>query len=475
MGEHDVPELLAPALRDAIVATEPGLAGQYAFSHALIREVLCGELEPMHAAAVHWQVARALEELYGDDERRLIELAHHSYEGAPAGDPDKAFGYALRAAEQARARLAYEQAEQQLRRALELVERVRSRPERAARELEAQLQLGALLMMTMGYADPAVEETCRRAEQLCLQIGDEDRLLPSLWRLGVFYEVRAEFARQEAIGGRLMELANRSGDPNARLSAIMMLAPPAIHRGELKHAADLLKDAIRLADRCDPSGLVEAFGQNHQVTARGFLAWVGSLVDSERGETQLLDEALHRARQVGSPLDEAFALFLDAFCAAIREDAARARRQASAVKALSLEHGFPVFCAMGTMIHGWAIAASADPESGCEALVRGLADFEATGARMLLHFYFALLADAQRRAGRLERALAAVEAGLSHVDASTRFYAAELHRLKGSLLVELRPESGSEAEEARRTAISIASEQNARTLERRANAGLARR
>jgi DNA-binding SARP family transcriptional activator len=466
-------EILEPARRDRIVADEPGSVGRYRFSHALTREVLQAEVGAVRAARLHWLVTEALDDLHGDDEERLVELADHAYQAASAGDLDRAYCYAVRAAEQATGRLAYEQAEQQLRRALEVVAMMETGSDRAGRELDLQLRLGALLMSTEGYAAPEVGAACTRAEELCREIGDERLLLPALWRLGVFHEVRADFPRQEQIAVRLLEVAERTAEPIARLCTLMMLAPPAIHKGAPRRARELLEEAIAIADRLDASSLVESFGHNHQVTSRGFMACALSLLGAEEGGPRsLIDEALRRARQVPNPIDEAFAVFLAALCAVIADNAELAQRRAEELTALSLERGLPMFAATGTIIGGWAAAARGEPEAGAAAVAEGIDAFEATGARMMLNVYLALLADAQRRAGRREQSLATVEAGLSHVDASNRLYEAELQRLKGELLLELHPEATEEAERALRTAATVAREQQAATLQRRAEASL---
>ena len=58
------------------------------------------------------------------------------------------------------------------------------------------------------------------------------------------------------------------------------------------------------------------------------------------------------------------------------------------------------------------------------------------------------------------------------MDASTRFYEAELHRLEGELLLELHPDGTAEAERELRTAVAVAHEQQAATMEQRARASL---
>jgi len=469
---EDALKLLEPALGDRIVSDSPTAPGRYRFSHALIRETIYAEPHAMARAQLHRHVGEALERLRSDDEDYLIELADHFYEAAAAGSVEKAYSYAARAAEQAMGRLAYEQAEQQLRRGLELVRRLSPGPERASRELDLQVRLSGQLMMTMGYGAAEVGEACSRAEELCREVGDERQLLPSLWRLGVFHEVRADYAKQEQIGARLLELGHRAHDPAFRLSGTMMLAPVAINKGRFQEARALLEEAMAIADSLEAAALVDTFGQNQQVTPRGFLAWVLSLLGNEDRARELTEEALSGARRLPNPIDEAFALFFDAFCAVIAGDARSARGRTDELLALCAEHGLVLFSAMGTILRGWTLAEQGETRSGAAMVEEGLVAFEATGARMMLHCFLALLADALQQGGQIGKALIAVEDGLSKVDPTTCFYEAELHRLKGELLAAAEPSRRPRAEAELRTAIAIARAQQARPLELRAESSL---
>jgi predicted ATPase len=284
--------------------------------------------------------------------------------------------------------------------------------------------------------------------------------------------VRADYANQEHIGARLLELGHRADDPAFRLSGLMMLAPAAINKGRFEAARALLEEAMTIADSLETAALVDTFGQNQQVTPRGFLAWVLSLLGDEDRARELTEEALSRARRLPNPLDEAFALFFDAFRAVIAGDARSARGRADELLALCAEHGLALFSAMGTMLRGWALAAQGEPRPGAAIVEEGLVAFEATGARMMLHCFLALLAEALQQGGQIEKALIAVEAGLSKVDPTTCFYEAALHRLKGELLAAADSSGRPEAEAELRTAIAIARAQNATPLQLRAQSSL---
>lgn len=94
-----------------------------------------------------------------------------------------------------------------------------------------------------------------------------------------------------------------------------------------------------------------------------------------------------------------------------------------------------------------------------------LADYEATGSRMLLHCFLSLLADVEMRLDHRSDALTAVIRGLSEC-ASTgeRFWEAELHRQHAELLRSTAP---AEAAAGLDRALAVARAQSAVLFEAR--------
>lgn len=118
---------------------------------------------------------------------------------------------------------------------------------------------------------------------------------------------------------------------------------------------------------------------------------------------------------------------------------------------------------------------------------QGLSAAKAAGAELLQSYGLGVLAHAYGKTGRDEEGLAALAQALDAAhDAGDRFYEAELHRLKGELLLE-RFESGNnsqvaaaetswltEAEACFHQAINVARRQQAKSLESRAVMSLSR-
>jgi tetratricopeptide (TPR) repeat protein len=137
-GEHE--ELVVDAVDEVLHAgllRELPDGDRLAFVHALVRDALTGDLSAVRRAHLHRCVADALaERVDRAPERWLAPLAHHAL-AAASDDPEPALAYALDAARQAVARLAWEDAIDLLARAEALARKANAPAERLAEVLVA--------------------------------------------------------------------------------------------------------------------------------------------------------------------------------------------------------------------------------------------------------------------------------------------------------------------------------------------------
>jgi tetratricopeptide (TPR) repeat protein len=96
---------------------------RYVFAHELIRQTLVESLSLPRRQRLHGRIAAAIERVYATSlDAHVSALAHHLYQAGAASDPEKTSGYLARAAEQARASAAHEDALIHLDHALSLWE-----------------------------------------------------------------------------------------------------------------------------------------------------------------------------------------------------------------------------------------------------------------------------------------------------------------------------------------------------------------
>jgi tetratricopeptide (TPR) repeat protein len=108
----NVVDALGPATGSWV--REVGL-GRFEFSHGMVRDALYTALPPGERAAFHRRVGEAL----ARGETSADTLAHHFLQATPAGDATLAVSYSIQAGNDAHRRLAYEEAVQHFRNALD--------------------------------------------------------------------------------------------------------------------------------------------------------------------------------------------------------------------------------------------------------------------------------------------------------------------------------------------------------------------
>jgi predicted ATPase len=131
--------------------------------------------------------------------------------------------------------------------------------------------------------------------------------------------------------------------------------------------------------------------------------------------------------------------------------------------------------AMGTVLQGWALARQGAGTEGIARLRKGLAAYRATGAEAFSTYYLALLAETHLQGGETEDGLSVVAEALSLVNRNEeRWWEAELHRLKGMLVLQEMAPDERQAEICFQHALGVARRQHAKSWELRAAMSMAR-
>jgi predicted ATPase len=469
--EEDVLAGVETALRAGLVIEQPETVGRYRFVHALVRETLYDELSALRRARLHRRVGEALEHRSGVDP---LELAHHFWQAEPAGAVDKALEYVIRAADHAMDHLAYEQAEEQLRHALELVARLPAGADPSRLELELQTRLWLLLAPLRGYAHPEAGLVAARTRELCRELGEATQLAQPLWRLWAFHTVRAEFQPAEEYARELLEARESGADSLFLVSGHHGLGMVAIHRGQLAQAKYHLEQAVRLPSG-DDSHVTDVFGHYAPAVLHSCLAVALALLGEDAAARQTSQVAAAIAAEVSHPFTSAMTPVFEAWMGVHLRDVPLARRAGKEGGAACEEGQYRMWGAAAKIIGGWARALQGEGAAGVAEASAALAQWEETGARMLRSFFLGLVGEAHRAAGKPHEALAVIDLALAVSQSiGEHFYDAELHRLRGELLAALKPEQTAEAETSLRQAIALAETQAARPSAQRARESLQR-
>jgi predicted ATPase len=210
-------------LRPAGVAEWPDgtVAARYRFTHWLYQHVAYQRLGTARRVQLHQRLGARGEVAYGGRVGEIAaELAVHFERGR---DYRRAMQYLQQAAETVLRRYAYPEAVAHLTKGLELLSTLPESP--AQHELEVQLALGPVLMVTKGIAAPEVETAYTRALALCRHMGETPRLFPALRGLWEFHQMRGAYQTARGLAEQLLSLAQSLQDPPRLLIAHHRLAP----------------------------------------------------------------------------------------------------------------------------------------------------------------------------------------------------------------------------------------------------------
>jgi predicted ATPase len=142
---------------------------------------------------------------------------------------------------------------------------------------------------------------------------------------------------------------------------------------------------------------------------------------------------------------------------------------------LATEQGFTLWSAWGRLVQGWTLALQGQGAQGVATIREGLAAELATGSRSWQAYGLGLLAEAHAHGGDPDEGLAALAEARAVLEATeVRFYAAELHRLQGALLLRQGVPDAAQAEACFQQALDVARRQGARSWELRVAVSLSR-
>ena len=448
---------------------------EYTFKHALTHEVAYGTLLQDRRRALHTRIVETTEQLYGD---RLVEQVERLADHAVRGEVwDKAVMYLREAGTKALSRSANLEAVAYFTRALEVVETLPLSDEREKQELALLLALGPALQSTKGFGAPEIEPVYLRARELCQQIGETSQLFPVLWGLWLLYLQRAELQTARDLATQLFSLAQHLRDTALLLEAHHALWATSFFLGELTLARAHSEHGIDLYD--SPQHRVLAFrygGHDPGVCCRDFGALALWLLGYPDQALKRSHDALALAEELSHPLSLAEALGYAAWLHEFRREREAVQERAEALLALASKHGFPYWLTQGTILRGWALADEGQTaEKGAAQMCQGLLAYRTTGAEVARSHYLVLLAKIYGKVKKAEEGLTVLSEALAWSRKNGGwYYEAELHRLKGELL--LNAERGMQnaefvhrsAEESFSEAIEISRRQQAKSLELRA-------
>jgi predicted ATPase len=408
----------------------------YSFHHVLTREAVYLGLAPEVRRRLHVAMLDTMGRWPADAPERAPEVMARHLAGSDR--TEEAVDAWLRAGRQARGRSANVDAISHLQKGLGLLRALPVGMEREARELQLQVAMAHALVATKGYAAVEVEVALARANELGQALGSLPQLLEVLlggWQLRL---LRSEHDDAARLAEQLLTMSEKSGQPIARALALLSQALPDYYRGHVPDATAALAGAAAITVDCADQLAALDLDQHPGVVAHGFLA-VALLVGGRLDDAvEPAKRALALARGSRHALSLAAGLHLSCLINQQRGDADLVAALAAEELAVAREHVLPFWIAGGLFFSGWAMARQGKLAEAIPRMREGIDLHRGSGALLGLPAYLADLAAAHIAAGDLDQATDALDQGLRQVHThGETSYAAELHRIRGDLLLRL--------------------------------------
>jgi predicted ATPase len=442
----------------------------YRFKHALTQEVAYQSLLTRSRQQYHQRTAQILVEHFPDLTATQPEVVAQHY--TAAGLPAEALPYWQRAGQLALQRSATLDAERHLTTALELLATLPDTPERAQKELDLQVTLGPVLMVTRGQAAPEVQQTYARALALCQQLGDTPQRFATLWGLQRFYRGQGAYVTARELGEQLVQFAERAVDPRDRQEAHDALGMTLFFLGDYAAARAHLEQG---SVRTDPAqrDLVPRQGEAPGVRGLAFVAQTLWCLGFPAQAVQRSREALAQAQALAHPYSLAFAQYYAARLHHRLRDIPAVQALAEALLTLATAEGFAFFVDMATCWQGWVLAVQSHEAAGLAQLRRGMAGVADAGHTQARPLCLTLLVEAAGQVGQVEDGLRLLAEARTVLEANGQGdLLAETYRLHGALLLRQAVPDVAQAETCFRLALAVARRQQAKSWDLRAATSL---
>jgi class 3 adenylate cyclase/tetratricopeptide (TPR) repeat protein len=448
---------------------------EYIFKHALTHDVAYGSVLNERRRMLHGRIGAALESIYADSlEDHIAELAHHY---SRSGNPAKGVEYCLRAVQQSVDRGSYAEAVAQFETGLEQLQKLPEDDRRTELELDLRNAAFSALFSVKGFGSPETVQSSERALELSRRPGiNWQKTWEALSGAVLIQMARPDFREACELATEQVTIAERHGNNVQIAQSLTGLAVANSYAGAfeladrgLDRAWAMLESTPELSASFRQRGLA---GRSANRGVSGGNLWLLGYPDRA---VERIAIATALARESGSKTGLSLVHLLATYIYEYRREPKQMREQAEASLALATELGNVGRIAICGICLGWGDAIEGDLDGGIARMKHNLSEMRAAGSETLNDYFLALIATAQGRQGRFDEAVRTIDEAFPLIErGGQRMYEAEVHRLKGELLLMQDASNAASAGQCFRTAIEISRSQKAKSWELRATTSLAR-
>ena len=359
--------------------------------------------------------------------------------------------------------------------ALAETDKVKVDAEQRRRLTQLHIAYGNALFAARGYGAPETTEAFTRARESPSGDKDAPERLAADWGLWAGSFVRGDLpSMQTHAAAFLSDVEARPDSPEAGV-AHRAAGLTCWFAGEYVEARGHLERALALFQPGRDDDLAFRFGLDPGVAAMASSAvalWPLGEIDRA---ISLVHGAQERSASITHIGTQAYAKMYAAMFHLMRDDHERAAENALELARLALQSDLTLSRAFGVFLQGWATSQSGALADGIRDMRRGVEDLHQQNVRHFDGLLKIALAEAETRAGDPDHAVVILDEALATSNRlGYRAFEAELHRVRGEILLKRDPANPAPAEEAFLTAIAVAKQQGTRSFELRAALALAK-
>jgi predicted ATPase len=304
-------------------------------------------------------------------------------------------------------------------------------------EVALRMTLSVSLMAIKGFASPEVEAVHAEGKKLFQRGDPSPQLFNVRYLLGLFYIIGGKIRSALEISKELLQLAEGLKDPMLAMEAHRAMGSSQLEMGRCTEAVEHFDRVSQLytANRHRPHTLT--IGHDCKVLCEccaGRALWALGFPDAG---LERMQGGVALARELSHPQSVVAAAHCAADLYGLRGEPLLAQERARETLRLAEEYGLELWVAFGKIDLGWADAKLGNIPQGIEEMQQGVAAYEATGGQLWLPYFLGLLADTLAQEGRIEEGATVIAKALSMAELNNDAFAlAELHRIKGELIVK---------------------------------------
>jgi predicted ATPase/class 3 adenylate cyclase len=447
-------------------------AGSYVFKHALVQDAAYETLLKSKRQQLHGRIAKALEDKFPEVALSQPEIVAHHY--TEAGCHEVAVAWWSKAGDLAIKRSADTEAVRHFNRAIELLQSKPQSRERDTCELELRIKLSGPLIATRGYVTTELADNYSNAWRLCEKLEEKRSIFPVMYGQWVIPYVRGDMAAALVNSKRFLQQAEQQNDTGLLMMGHRIYGSSLVWRGDTREGSEHLRQALSLYNADEHDKLAYIFSQHprtaalaHLCLALQHLGFIDQAMDAGW-------QAISDAKRLGHFNSIAYSLCFVSLLIMLRRDVPTLKTTAGELLQLAKQYDASYWALWAKPMLGWIAAQEGNIETGIRQMHESAAALQKQNANLWVPQTLLLEAEILGNAMQYQHAYTLLDAAQELIEPlDQRFYEAELHRVRGAVLIVEKPDSPDGIANLDR-AIEVSRRQSSRFLELRACVSKAR-